>query len=247
MEGLIDKIYNMYSAEESLHSGKSVNYCATGAAIKAGHHMLEEVGGKIMVFSSSVSSTGCGKVQMRHKPELFNTNEEAKEMIAPAHDFFLTLAAQCNKSRVSVDLFYGILKNQNSVDLATVAPIAGITGGDVYFYSDFDSLKHGDKMYYELFRNISRAQGTEVALKCRTSTGLTATHYIGSFMQSQAADVQMASIDADKTVSVLMRNDDTMAEGHIVYAQFAMLYTDIEDGRKIRVFNYQWKITKNLF
>ena len=51
LESLIDKIYNMYSAEESIHSGQSVNYCATGAAIKAAFSMLEEVG-KFLIQSN---------------------------------------------------------------------------------------------------------------------------------------------------------------------------------------------------
>ena len=44
-----------------------------------------------------------------------------------------------------------------------------------------------------------------------------------------------------------MRNDDTLPEGQVVFAQFAMLYTDIDGVRKIRVFNYSWKVTKNLY
>jgi hypothetical protein len=36
----------------------------------------------------------------------------------------------------------------NSIDLTTIAPIAGITGGDVHFYQNFDVVKHGEKMYY---------------------------------------------------------------------------------------------------
>ena len=39
----------------------------------------------------------------------------------------------------------------------------------------------------------------------------------------------------------------TVAEGSNVYAQFAMLYTDMYGERKIRVFNFSWIVQKTLF
>ena len=39
------------------------------------------------------------------------------------------------KKRITVDIFQTILPKKNlNADLATIAPIAGITGGDVYYY-----------------------------------------------------------------------------------------------------------------
>ena len=49
---------------------------------------LEEYGGRIMVFASSISSIGVGKVQTRSKAELFNTPDEAAKMMSPDNDFY---------------------------------------------------------------------------------------------------------------------------------------------------------------
>ena len=38
-----------------------------------------------------------------------------------------------------------------------------------------------------------------------------------------------------------------MAPGTICYAQCAMLYTDMLGDRKIRIFNYSWKVADNLY
>jgi protein transport protein SEC24 len=57
----------------------------------------------------------------------------------------------------------------------------------------------------------------------------------------------MATIDADKVVSALFRSDDKLNEGQQVHCQFAMLYSDMEGVRKIRVFNYHWQVAKNLY
>ena len=57
----------------------------------------------------------------------------------------------------------------------------------------------------------------------------------------------LATLDADKVISAEFRNDDKLAEGKLVHCQFAMLYSDMEGVRKIRVFNYHWKVVKNLY
>ena len=67
------------------------------------------------------------------------------------------------------------------------------------YFAKFDSQKHGDKLYYELFRSLSRASGTEVMVKARVSTGFTVTEYFGGFGLKEAVDFQLSSIDADKS------------------------------------------------
>jgi len=60
-----------------------------------------------------------------------------------------------------------------------MAPITGITGGDLYLYPDFDAVKQGEKLYYQLFRNLTRITGTDAMIKIRVSTGLTVEEYFG--------------------------------------------------------------------
>lgn len=57
----------------------------------------------------------------------------------------------------------------------------------------------------------------------------------------------MSSIDADKTVSVLIKNDERLEQGTIVHAQFAMLYTSMEGKRMIRVMNFSWPVASSLY
>lgn len=99
----------------------------------------------------------------------------------PAHDFYTKLAEDCTRERITVDLFYA-LQERNSVDLATVAPIAGATGGDLVYYVTFNPRAHGEKLYYSLFRILTRPTVSEVAIKARCSTGMTITDYTGGFL-----------------------------------------------------------------
>lgn len=49
-------------------------------------------------------------------------------------------------------------------------------------------------------------------IKARTSTGISITEYIGSFGVKEQVDFEMASIDADKTISFLIRNDERLKD-----------------------------------
>ena len=136
-----------------------------------------------MVFASAISSLGCGAVQTRSKTELFNTAEEAAKMMSPEHEFYSALGKECIDKRITVDLFLALSPKYPSVDVATMAPVCGLTGGDLYVHSDFDVTEHAEKLYYQIFRNMTRIIGTDVTMRIRCSTGLTACEYIGSFMR----------------------------------------------------------------
>jgi len=52
---LIDKIYNMYD-EEYYTSGRQTTSVALGSAVKAGTQLLEDIGGRVMVFANSLGA-----------------------------------------------------------------------------------------------------------------------------------------------------------------------------------------------
>ena len=110
-----------------------------------------------------------------------------------------------------MDLFFctNLLK---SVDLASFAPLPAITGGDLYHYSPFDINKHSEKLHYEIFRVLTRNQASEVVIKARTSTGYSITEYFGGFNFKESVDFELAALDADKTISFILRNDEKMNE-----------------------------------
>ena len=79
-------------------------------------------------------------------------------------------------------------------------PISSLTGGDIYYYSAFEIFKHGEKLHYDLFRILTRNQGTEIVAKVRTSSGFTATEYFGGFLYKEEVDFELSSLDSDKTI-----------------------------------------------
>lgn len=122
-----------------------------------------------------------------------------------------------------MDLIYAI--TAKSVDITTIAPVATMTGGDLHVFAPYDVNKHGEKLHYEIFRILTRNQGTEVAIKARTSTGLSVIEYFGGFGVKEIADFELAAIDCDKTVGIVIRNDEKLKEDSMAYIQFAMMYS----------------------
>ena len=100
------------------------------------------------------------------------------------------------------------------------------TGGEVLYYSSFDVQYHGERLYYDLFRNLSRASGNEVQIKVRISKTCSVTDYFGAFGLREGIDVVLSGIDADKSFGVSFRTDKEMAEGELVNVQTAILYTN---------------------
>jgi protein transport protein SEC24 len=175
-----------------------------------------------MVFSSSIASIGAGAVHNRCKPEHYNNTSEEITMMSPANNYYKEIAQYCLNNRIAVDLFFAFSEKQmqlsSSNDIASIAPLAGLTGGDVILYPKFDVYKHGEKLYYQIFRNLTRVVGTEVAIRARVSTGLSIHEYIGSFMRATSQDYFVSTIDCDKTISCLIKLDDKIAEGAQVHA-----------------------------
>ncbi len=116
----------------------------------------------------------------------------------------------------------------------------------MYYWNPFDIAKHGEKIHYDLFRLLTRTQGSEAVIKVRTSRGFSVTEYFGSFLTKELVDFELSGIDSDKTISFTLRNDERMKEGEQVYLQFAMLYTNHFGERRIRIFNMNLVVCKNL-
>lgn len=83
-------------------------------------------------------------------------------------------------------------------------------------------------------------------IKARCSTGYSVTSYFGGFLQKEQVDFDLAAIDADKSFSFILRNDDKMKEGDFAFLQFAMLYNTQFGEKRIRIFNMNLPVTKNL-
>jgi len=91
--------------------------------------------------------------------------------------------------------------------LATLNVAVGATGGDIVYLPKFNSERHGEKLYYELFRCLTRPVASNVMVKARCSTGLSVTEYFGGFGVTSTKEFSLSSLDADKTFGFTIQND----------------------------------------
>ena len=54
---------------------------------------------------------------------------------------------------------------------------------------------------------------------------------------ANTTDVEMASVDSDKSVTVEVKHDDKLSESEGACAQAAVLYTSITGQRRLRIIN----------
>jgi protein transport protein SEC24 len=168
-----------------------------------------------LVFASNIHSIGLGALTTRDDPKLYNTDKE-KTLLTPANEHYTKLAQECVQQRIAIDIYYA-LNSYKSIDLASIAVLPGMTGGDLNYLSTFDITKHGEKLHYLLFRALTRNQGTDVQIKARVSQGLTVAEYFGGFTFKEQPDFNLSAIDADKSIGFLIRSDEKLKDNTLAF------------------------------
>ena len=75
-----------------------------GPALQAAYLMMEALGGKLLLFQTSVPNVGVGKITQRDNPTLYNTDSEHRLRV-PEDIFFKKFAAEASKAQISIDVF----------------------------------------------------------------------------------------------------------------------------------------------
>ncbi len=75
-----------------------------GPALQAAYLMMEAIGGKLLLFQTSVPNVGVGKITQRDNPTLYNTDSEHRLRV-PEDIFFKKFAAEASKAQISIDVF----------------------------------------------------------------------------------------------------------------------------------------------
>jgi protein transport protein SEC24 len=120
----------------------------------------------------------------------------------------------------------------------------------VYYYPKFDSFLHSEKLYYEIFRNLTRYTAIETACRIRMSYGLNLLNYHTPAGRCPNLDFQLAAMNADHYVCVTI--EPNTLKDHMVYLQFVALHTSVYGQRLLRVINVGFEAlttfdSKNLY
>ncbi|KAG1955143.1 protein transport protein Sec24C [Pimephales promelas] len=229
IESLLDQIPEMFADTRETET-------VFGPVIQAGLEALKaaDCAGKLFVFHSSLPiAEAPGKLKNREDKKLVGTDKE-KSLFQPQVSFYNTLAKDCVVQGCCVDLF--IFPNQY-VDVATLGVVPTSTGGSIYKYTYFQASTDQERFLNDLRRDVQKQVGFDAVMRVRTSTGIRATDFFGSFYMSNTTDVELAGLDCDKTVTVEFRHDDKLSEETGALMQCAVLYTSCNGQRRLRIHN----------
>ncbi|XP_061562318.1 protein transport protein Sec24C [Phycodurus eques] len=229
IESLLDHIPEMFADTRETET-------VFGPVIQAGLEALKaaDCAGKLFVFHTSLPiAEAPGKLKNREDKKLIGTDKE-KSLFQPQVGFYNTLAKECVAQGCCVDLF--LFPNQ-FVDVATLAVVPVSTGGSVYKYTYFQPQSDQERFLNDLRRDVQKPIGFDAVMRVRTSTGIRATDFFGSFFMSNTTDVELAGLDSDKAVTVEFKHDDKLSEETGALVQCAVLYTSCSGQRRLRVHN----------
>ncbi|XP_073345156.1 protein transport protein Sec24C isoform X1 [Pagrus major] len=229
IESLLDQIPEMFADTRETET-------VFGPVIQAGLEALKaaDCAGKLFVFHTSLPiAEAPGKLKNREDKKLIGTDKE-KSLFQPQVGFYNTLAKECVAQGCCVDLF--LFPNQY-VDVATLGVVPVSTGGSVYKYTYFQAQTDKERFLNDLRRDVQKLVGFDAVMRVRTSTGIRATDFFGSFFMSNTTDVELAGLDCDKAITVEFKHDDKLSEETGALMQCAVLYTSCSGQRRLRVHN----------
>ncbi|KAK0097191.1 hypothetical protein PV326_003005 [Microctonus aethiopoides] len=214
-------------------------------AIQAGLEALKasDCAGKLLVFHSSLPLADApGKLKNRDDRKLLGTDKE-KTVLMPQNNIYNNLGQDCVGAGCSIDLF---IFNNSYVDIATIGQVCRLTGGEIYKYTYFQADIDGERLITDIINNISRPIAFDGVMRVRTSTGVRPTDFYGHFFMSNTTDMELASIDCNKSIAVEIKHDDKLTDEEGVYIQVALLYTSCGGVRRLRIINLSLRTSSQM-
>ena len=237
------------SAQGKTGGGYQAQESCAAAAIHSCGQVVQAVGGKVLAFVASLSNVGEGASVTQPGENDGRTRENSSggssssavlsKLIWPKGDSFVNVAEQLAENQVCVDVFSFSRVAPTHLDIARLRLFSEATGGSFVPYQDFDGsqAQGGDakRLFHDLQHNLSREQGHEALLRVRASEGLEIEEYRGSFLVRTPTDIDLAGIDADKSIVAYVKHEDKLRENEECCFQCALLYTTSAGERRIRV------------
>lgn len=208
---------------------------ALGPALRAGHKMIHNIGGKLICFSATLPNTGEGKLQIRDEAGVSGKPKEAKTLLTAADSFYKSFAVTCNSSQITVDLF---LTSASYQDVATLANLPRFTAGQTHFYPAWSSAKAEDvtKLSKEVSDHLSMDIALEAVLRVRGSTGFRMSGFYGNFFNRSSDLCSFPTFPRDQSYCIEMAIEENINKP-VVYFQAAILHSTCFGERRIRVMN----------
>ncbi|GAB2300923.1 Protein transport protein Sec24A [Dionaea muscipula] len=225
VETFLDSLPSMFQDTLNVES-------AFGPALKAAFMVMNQLGGKLLIFQHTLPSLGVGRLRLRgDDPRVYGTDKEPSLRVAE-DAFYKQMAADMSKYQIAVDVY---AFSDKYTDIASFGTLSKYTGGQVYYYPSFQAAIHKDKLKHELARDLTRETAWEAVMRIRCGKGVRFTSYHGNFMLRSTDLIALPAVDCDKAFAMQLCLEETLLTTQTVFFQVALLYTSSSGERRIRV------------
>lgn len=140
IDAILDKISALYDYSTKAKTQFTSAGSCGGAAVKAAVDLLAPESGKVLWFIMDIPSVGYGALKSRNNPQLYNSDKE-KSLYTPDDKAtaYIDIGAICFSNKVAVDIY---ACPQGDLDLPSLLPISAHVGGEVQYYSPFNSVEY---------------------------------------------------------------------------------------------------------
>ncbi|EAZ51484.1 hypothetical protein [Cryptosporidium parvum Iowa II] len=245
-----EQITNLLDNLPNLWRNNRVSENCMGSAIKAAYMAIRHIGGKVLLFSSGAPTVGDQTIKL-NREQMRNSGKESKdidrevELLKPENDGYSNFVHALVRAYISVDLF--MCTSQPYVDLPTISPIVKKTSGDLTYIFGFNSYLHGQKLREDIFSTLTRNSAWEACIRFRVSRGWKISNWYGNFYFSGVDLLLAPNCHRDQAFSIVIDMDEnvTVAPDPFVYIQAALLHTNSDGERRIRVHTMALPVTQN--
>ncbi|KAK8438675.1 COPII coat Sec23p-Sfb3p heterodimer component [Candidozyma auris] len=247
-----DALHNL----ESLGSGKTLHdpEPCFAVALRAAAMALDAVGGgKITAILSTLPSWGPGGSKLKSNNTVGRnpTADVEKRLYSVDNEYYKLLAKDMIAQNVGLDVF---AVSQTPVDVSNIGWLASVTGGKMVKWSEFDFERDSRALTAQIVRSVESSRGYQGQLKLRCSNGLQVAQYYG-FPSSEGGIIGLVNstsdpiipiLNEDQTFTILLEYDGTLNTKYDCHLQAALLYTDPQGVRKVRVMNLVCAVSERL-
>ncbi|KAF9351886.1 COPII subunit [Mortierella sp. NVP85] len=236
LESLLNRLNDMFKDTQAVGN-------ALGPALQTAHKMISPIGGKILCLQATLPNLGVGALKPREDPKVLGTSKEST-LLQASSAFYKTLAIECSKTQVCVDMF--IFGSQYS-DVATLSCLPRYTGGNTFFYPAFTAAKSEDalKFAHELAEFVSQRIALEAVMRVRASKGLRMSAFYGNFFVRSTDLLSLPNVPRDQSYSIEISFEDNLTIPTVCF-QTALLHTSSSGERRIRVLTLALPVTDSL-
>lgn len=211
------------------------------SALASASRLVNRSGGKIISFLANLPSVG--KTPLKNREGLTKKGIDGTDLFNPADQTYKDVALGLNRDTVSVDLF---CTSSQPLDLSSLASIPFFTSGNVRYFPHFTPEDH-----HVLRTNVIKASagifGFDGVVRIRVSGGMKIKSFIGSFFTKGFDLLSLPYVDNSKGLAFELVHSGSYLKLKNISIQAAVLFTNHNGERRIRVHNLMIPVTANLY